>query len=64
VHPPEIVLGHDDLAGRHAERVGPPAGLVGPLAVGGATEPPGAARSGELGQRPVTPAASRCLGIG
>ncbi len=53
----EIPFGHDDLAGRHVQRIGPPPGLIGPLPVGTAAEQAGSAGTVGLGHRAVAPAA-------
>ena len=49
VHFPEFVLGDDHLARRDLQRVGPAAGLVSPLPVGGPAELSRTAGPGELG---------------
>jgi hypothetical protein len=53
----QISLGHDDLSGRDAQRVRSQSGLVGPLPMRPATEPPPSAGAGLLGYRAVTPPA-------
>jgi hypothetical protein len=49
VQSPKILLGDDGLPVRDHQRVGPPTGLVVPLPVGLATEPPWPPRSAQLG---------------
>ena len=51
----EIAFGHNDLAGRHVQRIGPPPGLIGPLAVGTTAKQAGSAGAGGLGHRAVAP---------
>jgi hypothetical protein len=54
----EIRLGDDDLSGRHLQRVGAATGLVGPLAMRRAAEPPRAPRPRALAQWAMAPPAS------
>ncbi len=59
---PEIGNGHDALVVGQMEFVGPSAGFVRPLAVGGTAEPAWPTGAGPLGQRAVAPVATIGLG--
>jgi hypothetical protein len=57
VQPGQVRLGHDDLSGRDAQGVRSQTGLVGPLPVRPAAEPPLPSGAGLRGYRAVTPPA-------